>query len=151
MCMDMVGCDVHMYTRACVCSMFGLYTTVDVTALVLQYVCACTCTCAYLYVCKYIYDLCVCAIVYMCTSCDVVCGWLVVSVCMRLCIWQMYDKMTSLCVVVLHVSCVCVYVCVCKPCCCGRQHRNEQKCIDVVCCGAQMAMDMRRCVCMRMC
>ena len=54
--------------------------------------------------------------------------------------------MTSLCVVVLHVSCVYVYVC-CKPYCCGRQHHNVQRCVDVVCCGAQMAMDMRRCVC----
>ena len=46
-CMDMAGCDVHMYTRACVCSMFGLYATVDVTALMLQFVCVCV----YMYMC----------------------------------------------------------------------------------------------------
>ena len=69
MCMDMVGCDVHMYTQACVCSMFGLYATVDVTALVLQYMCVrvhvhvhiCMCTSTYM-TCVYV-RLCVCAAV----------------------------------------------------------------------------------------
>ena len=68
--MDVVGCDVHMYTRACVCRMYDCLLLVDACiAVCLCFECvwlhvhihvfACMCTRSYM-TCVYV-RLCVCA------------------------------------------------------------------------------------------
>ena len=77
-CVDVVGCDVHMYTRACVCRMYDCLLLVDAciaVALCVEYVWlhvhihafACMCTRSYM-TCVYV-RLCVCAQVTICWLC----------------------------------------------------------------------------------
>ena len=77
-CVDVVGCDVHMYTRACVCRMYDCLLLVDACISVsLCFECvwlhvhihafACMCTRSYM-TCVYV-RLCVCAQVTICWLC----------------------------------------------------------------------------------
>ena len=76
----------------------------------------------------------------------------VACLCVYLCIWRMYAKMTSLCVVDLQVSCASVFVCVYASHCVVVGSITMYSSVLALCvCGVQMATDMRRCVCLRMC